>query len=96
MIGIFLFSIQSIAQENSSAEGAVEEAQNIETPVTNEQVAIAEVNGEPVYLAELKEIWDTMPENYRTQFPGGFKDLLEQWIRQVLLVQEAKKTWFGR
>lgn len=91
MIGIFLFSIQSIAQENSSAEGAVEEAQNIETPVTNEQVVIAEVNGEPVYLAELKEIWDTMPENYRTQFPGGFKDLLEQWIRQVLLVQEAKK-----
>jgi peptidyl-prolyl cis-trans isomerase C len=91
MIGIFLFSIQSIAQENLSAEGAVEEVQNIETPVTNEQVVIAEVNGEPVYLAELKEIWDTMPENYRTQFPGGFKDLLEQWIRQVLLVQEAKK-----
>ena len=37
MIGIFLFSIQSIAQENLSAEGAVEEAQNIETPVTNDK-----------------------------------------------------------
>jgi len=91
MIGIFLFSIQSMAQENLNTEGVVEEAQNAETPVAAEQVVIAEVNGEPVYLAELKEIWDTMPENYRVQFPGGFRDLLEQWIRQVLLVQEAKK-----
>ncbi|NLJ50502.1 MAG: hypothetical protein GX428_13115 [Candidatus Atribacteria bacterium] len=91
MIGILWFSIPAIAQENSNIESAIETESNTETPVATEQIVIAEVNGEPVYLEELKEIWDTMPENYRAQFPGGFKDLLEQWIRQVLLVQEAKK-----
>jgi len=90
-ICILMFSVQGMAQEASNAEGTIEAEKNSETPAPTEQVIIAEVNGEPVYLAELKEIWDTMPENYRSQFPGGFKDLLEQWIRQVLLVQEAKK-----
>jgi len=81
----FFYSFPVMAEENANP---TESPQPV--PIT-EQVVIAEVNGEPVYLAELKEIWDSMPENYRTQFPGGFKDLLEQWIRQVLLVQEANK-----
>lgn len=91
MIGVFCFFIQAIAQENSNTESTVATEPSHETSVATEQIVIAEVNGEPVYLAELKEIWDSMPENYRAQFPGGFKDLLEQWIRQVLLIQEAKK-----
>lgn len=52
---------------------------------------VAQVNGEPIYLNELEEIWSGLPESYRIQFPGGMKDLLEQLIRQTLLVQEAKK-----
>ena len=55
------------------------------------QVIVAQVNGEPIYLSELEEIWNSLPESYRVQFPGGMKDLLEQLVRQTLLVQEAKK-----
>ncbi|MGC8777958.1 MAG: peptidylprolyl isomerase [Candidatus Caldatribacteriaceae bacterium] len=63
------------------------------TPASgNTQVIVAQVNGEPIYLSELEEIWNGLPESYRVQFPGGMKDLLEQLIRQTLLVQEAKKN----
>ncbi|HHF09291.1 MAG TPA: hypothetical protein ENL28_01615, partial [Candidatus Atribacteria bacterium] len=58
---------------------------------SEERVVIAQVNGEPVYLDEVKEVWDSLPQEYKAQFPGGLKDLLEQWIRQILLVQEAQK-----
>jgi len=54
------------------------------------ETVVAEVNGEPIYLEELQEIWDSIPDNYRSQFPGGMKDLLEQMVQQTLLVQEAK------
>ncbi|MCD6155610.1 MAG: peptidylprolyl isomerase [Candidatus Atribacteria bacterium] len=58
---------------------------------SEERIIIAQVNGEPVYLDEVKEVWDSLPQEYKAQFPGGIKDLLEQWIRQILLVQEAQK-----
>ena len=90
-ICIVLVSFQGFAQDNPNPASTTEVNTNVESPNGAEKVVIAEVNGEPVYLDELKEIWDTMPENYKTQFPGGFKDLLEQWIRQILLIQEAKK-----
>ncbi len=63
-----------------------------EASFPSEQVVVAQVNGEPIFLAELEEIWNSLPESYRVQFPGGMKDLLEQLIRQALLVQEAKKN----
>jgi len=91
-ICVFMFSLNGVAQDNADT-ASTEAPGNGETlALEEEQVVIAEVNGEPVYLSEVEEIWNTMPENYKTQFPGGFKDLLEQWIRQVLLVQEAKKA----
>ncbi|MEN3183483.1 MAG: peptidyl-prolyl cis-trans isomerase [Atribacterota bacterium] len=64
------------------------------TPETQgaERKVVAEVNGEPIYLDDLEKIWNNLPEAYRTQFPGGIKDLLEQFIRQVLLLQEARKA----
>ncbi len=58
----------------------------------NERTVIAEVNGEPIYLEELYEAWESMPEAYRKQFPRGFRDLLEQWIRQYLLEQAARES----
>ncbi|MEI6158174.1 MAG: hypothetical protein WCP87_07400, partial [Atribacterota bacterium] len=96
VVGVIFLSMTAMAQEkitgdNPQATSTPTPAPVGDKPVVNEQVVIAQINGEPVYLAELKEIWDNMPENYRSQFPGGFKDLLEQWIRQILLVQEAKK-----
>ena len=33
----------------------------------------------------------TLPEVYRVQFPGGVKDILEQLIRETLLVQRAQE-----
>lgn len=64
------------------------------TPETRsaERKVVAEVNGEPIYLDDLERVWNNLPEAYRTQFPGGMKDLLEQFIRQVLLLQEARKA----
>ncbi|MEN3202399.1 MAG: peptidyl-prolyl cis-trans isomerase [Atribacterota bacterium] len=56
-----------------------------------ERKIVAEVNGEPIYLEDLERIWNSLPEAYRTQFPGGIRDLLEQFIRQALLLQEARK-----
>lgn len=64
-----------------------------EGSVTGEERRIvAEVNGEPIYLEDLEEIWSNLPEAYRVQFPGGMRDLLEQLIRQLLLLQEARKV----
>lgn len=64
------------------------------TPETQstERKVVAEVNGEPIYLDDLERVWNNLPEAYRSQFPGGMKDLLEQFIRQVLLLQEARKA----
>lgn len=59
---------------------------------SGERKVVAEVNGEPIYLEDLERIWNSLPEAYRAQFPGGIKDLLEQFIRQVLLLQEARKA----
>uniref|UniRef100_A0A7V3YMT9 peptidylprolyl isomerase n=1 Tax=Candidatus Caldatribacterium californiense TaxID=1454726 RepID=A0A7V3YMT9_9BACT len=56
-----------------------------------ERKIVAEVNGEPIYLEDLERIWNSLPEAYRTQFPRGMQDLLEQFIRQLLLLQEARK-----
>lgn len=56
-----------------------------------ERKIVAEVNGEPIYLEDLERIWNNLPEAYRTQFPGGMRDLLEQFIRQLLLLQEARR-----
>ena len=61
------------------------------TPQGAERKVVAEVNGEPIYLEDLERIWNSLPEAYRTQFPGGMRDLLEQFIRQLLLLQEARK-----
>ncbi len=61
-------------------------------PESVEPKIVAEVNGEPIYLEDLQRIWNNLPEPYRVQFPGGMRDLLEQFIRQLLLVQEAKKV----
>ncbi|MGQ9473330.1 MAG: peptidylprolyl isomerase [Candidatus Caldatribacteriaceae bacterium] len=77
--------------------GMVAFAQEQSSPSSNpsfasDQVIVAQVNGEPIYLNELEEIWAGLPDSYRVQFPGGMKDLLEQLIRQTLLVQEAKKN----
>jgi len=91
-ISILMVSLTVMAQDNPTPTVTPESVVTTEPTAAVEQVVIAEVNGEPVYLAELKEVWVTMPENYKTQFPGGFKDLLEQWVRQVLLVQEAQKA----
>ncbi|WP_017872385.1 peptidyl-prolyl cis-trans isomerase [Candidatus Caldatribacterium saccharofermentans] len=66
-------------------------AEETSTPQGVEQKIVAEVNGEPVYLEDLERIWNNLPEAYRTQFPGGMRDLLEQFIRQLLLLQEARK-----
>lgn len=66
-------------------------AEEMSTPQGVEQKIVAEVNGEPVYLEDLERIWNNLPEAYRTQFPGGMRDLLEQFIRQLLLLQEARK-----
>lgn len=82
---LFVFSLGlsviAFAQEQSSSNSSIK----------NDQVIVAQVNGEPIYLSELEEIWASLPDSYRIQFPGGMKDLLEQLIRQTLLVQEAKK-----
>ncbi len=61
-----------------------------------ELTVIAEVNGEPIYLEELRETWDSMSESYRKQLPRGFRDLLEQWIRQYLLEQAARESGLHR
>lgn len=58
---------------------------------SSEKTVVAEVNGEPIYLEDVEEIWNALPEAYRVQFPGGIKDLLEQLIRETLLVQQAQK-----
>ena len=58
---------------------------------TGEKTVVAEVNGEPIYAEDLQEIWDALPEVYRVQFPGGVKDILEQLIRETLLVQRAQE-----
>ncbi|HSV30721.1 MAG TPA: peptidyl-prolyl cis-trans isomerase [Atribacteraceae bacterium] len=70
--------------------GSVVLAQN-DTAKVQDNPVVAKVNGEPIYLADLQEIWDEMPENDRRQFPRGFQDLLEQWIRQHLLAQAARE-----
>ncbi len=68
-------------------------AEEVASPAPSETKGkiVAEVNGEPIYLEDLKRIWDSLPEAYRAQFPGGMRDLLEQFIRQLLLLQEARK-----
>lgn len=78
------FAALAFAQEQPAPSSA---------PASNAtQVIVAQVNGEPIYLSELEEIWNSLPESYRVQFPGGMKDLLEQLVRQTLIVQEAKKN----
>lgn len=79
---IFLMYEVVLAEEVASPSPETQEA---------ERKIVAEVNGEPIYLEDLERIWNSLPEAYRTQFPGGIRDLLEQFIRQVLLLQEARK-----
>ncbi|MGQ9621953.1 MAG: peptidylprolyl isomerase [Candidatus Caldatribacteriaceae bacterium] len=81
---VFLLSSGVWAEETPSTPSG--------QPESTEPKIVAEVNGEPIYLEDLRRIWDNLPESYRIQFPGGMKDLLEQFIRQLLLVQEAKKV----
>ncbi|MEN3185414.1 MAG: peptidyl-prolyl cis-trans isomerase [Atribacterota bacterium] len=78
------FTALALAQEQPDPSGA--------SSANATQAIVAQVNGEPIYLSELEEIWNSLPESYRVQFPGGMKDLLEQLIRQALIVQEAKKN----
>lgn len=75
------------AQEVQETQQEVQEIQE----ESSKKTVVAEVNGEPIYLEDVQEIWDTLPEVYRIQFPGGIQDILEQLIRETLLVQRAQK-----
>lgn len=75
------------AQEVQETQQEVQEIQE----ESSKKTVVAEVNGEPIYLEDVQEIWDTLPEVYRIQFPGGIQDILEQLIRETLLVQQAQK-----
>jgi len=77
------------AQETQEVQGT-QEIQGTQEE-SSERTVVAEVNGEPIYLEDVEEIWNSLPESYRAQFPGGIKDLLEQLIRETLLVQQAQK-----
>ena len=86
---LILSLVGALSQELRKSETQKSEIRNQEE--SSEKTVVAEVNGEPIYLEDLQEIWDALPEVYRVQFPGGIKDLLEQLIRETLLAQQAKK-----
>ncbi len=87
--GAFAQEVQEAQQEAQEIQGA-QETQGTQEG-NSEKTVVAEVNGEPIYLEDVQEIWDTLPEVYRIQFPGGIQDILEQLIRETLLVQQAQK-----
>lgn len=86
LLGVLLAFVVCVVTAAEDVASPTPEVQNAERKI------VAEVNGEPIYLEDLERVWNNLPEAYRTQFPGGIKDLLEQFIRQVLLLQEARKA----
>ncbi len=52
-----------------------------------EQVIVATVNGEPIYIAEINQQYDVMPANYRQSITKEL--ILNKTIEEVLLLQEA-------
>ncbi|MCS7242795.1 MAG: peptidyl-prolyl cis-trans isomerase [Candidatus Caldatribacterium sp.] len=86
LLGVLLALVVCVVTAAEDVASPTPEVQNAERKI------VAEVNGEPIYLEDLERVWNNLPEAYRTQFPGGIKDLLEQFIRQVLLLQEARKA----
>jgi thioredoxin 1 len=55
------------------------------------EMVLATVNGEPITLARLQDVLQTLPDQYRTTFERSKHDLLEQLITRELLLQEARR-----
>jgi len=52
---------------------------------------LATVNGQPITLAELEEVLQALPAQYRAAFERSKHDLLEELITRELLLQEARR-----
>ena len=76
-------------EQRDGASGAVEQVFSTET-------VLATVNGRQITLRELENIFNRMPEEYRSEFVHQRHELLEQSIMRLLLLDEAQRRGIER